>query len=94
MKKCDCPYNGRRQRHYEWCPLRASNRRAIAAERVQTPLVVRVTLTINVDRAAYDNEYGTSASINDVREHVKSEAFSAVESAFANIEAVSVIDAR
>jgi len=53
-------------------------------------LTVRVTLTIEVDRDAYDDEYGVAATASDIRDHVRSEAFAATVSAFDNIDAVVV----
>lgn len=53
-------------------------------------LTVRVTLTVKVDRQAYDEEYGERASAADIRQHVKGEAYSATESAFQNIDAITV----
>ncbi len=51
---------------------------------------VAVTVTILVDRDAYDAEYGEHATAEAIREHVKAEATSAIESAFSNIDAVTV----
>lgn len=55
---------------------------------------VSIVVQIEVDRAAYDAEYGESATVKDIRDHVKGAAVTAVESAFENIEAVKVTDWR
>lgn len=52
---------------------------------------VSVTITIEVDRDAYDETFSESASAADVREYVKSAAVSAVASEFGEGDGFAVV---
>lgn len=59
---------------------------------MKATLKVRVVVEVEVDRAAYEAEYGQRASAEEVRDHVKGTVGTAAESAFERIDAVRVVD--
>jgi len=57
-------------------------------------LRIQIVVQVEVDRQAYNDEYGERATAEDIRAHVKGEVVSAAESAFQNIDSVCVKGGR
>jgi hypothetical protein len=72
-------------------PMDRKTGRYIAGEpKARGKVHVSVTVTVEVDRDAYDAEYGQAATVAEIRDHIKAETVSAAESAFGNIDAIKV----